>query len=749
MENLKEWFSRLTIANRLTLIGVVAALGMLLVGVIHQSEMRNAHNTLNELTQTTNQIELMEGLIGSLLHEYNKGLLYLKYSDRASKQAWQHYTDMNDERLTKLVQILPTQDMQQHIQTAKIAMEKFDALVLEGVALREMLGLYEGDGLILKFREAIQKVEEKLKEINHDKLMAAMLTLRRYEKNYITRNEDTFVAKLHESIASFKKILEKAKLGNANKNYILKHLEIYKNTFLDYQKGTMKLAKLQAQMDSIFFDEILVAMEKAQHNLSAYTVAVNKVRTDAAQKDTLIFWGMMLLAILLVSSLIFWIVRSITGPLNEVVEAMDVLERGEIRKVESSMQGAIGELIDSLQTFQSQSNESRLLKQVVESSPQATMLADKETLVISYMNPAALALFQKIEHSLPCNANELVGKNIDIFHKNPKHQRDILKTESAFPMSASFVIGERTIEFSAYTLKNTEDDWVSIMVSWNDVTEQVALAQDFERNVGAVVQKLIASATDMQKSSETLSEMAQTSLHQAENVSAGANEANHNTTNAEQAAENMSESISEIMAQVKGAVNISAQAVEEARYTNETVAKLSSVSEEIGQVVSVITDIAEQTNLLALNASIEAARAGEAGRGFAVVAGEVKELANQTARATEQISKQILAIQTESTDAATAIKKIGETIQEMNATNEAIAMATEQQSQATQDIVHSVKTASEATEMVSEAIDGVSHAAESTGHAAQEVNAAADRIHKKGEDLSGRVSHFLDSLRKR
>ncbi|MDX8384301.1 MAG: methyl-accepting chemotaxis protein, partial [Ghiorsea sp.] len=163
----------------------------------------------------------------------------------------------------------------------------------------------------------------------------------------------------------------------------------------------------------------------------------------------------------------------------------------------------------------------------------------------------------------------------------------------------------------------------------------------------------------------------------------------------------------------------------------------------------VITDIAEQTNLLALNASIEAARAGEAGRGFAVVAGEVKELANQTARATEQISTQIQAIQRESNGAATAIGKIGETIQEMNNINQSIAAATEEQNNATREIAQSVQYASDATMRVTEAIDGVSTAAEDTGRSAVDVMNVSGMIRDKGEDLAGRVASFLDSLRNR
>jgi methyl-accepting chemotaxis protein len=150
---------------------------------------------------------------------------------------------------------------------------------------------------------------------------------------------------------------------------------------------------------------------------------------------------------------------------------------------------------------------------------------------------------------------------------------------------------------------------------------------------------------------------------------------------------------------------------------------------------------------LALNASIEAARAGDAGRGFAVVAGEVKELANQTAKATEQIAVQITAIQQESQGAATAIEKIGQTIRKMNSINEAIAMAANEQGRATQNITHSVHQASDATVRVTSAIADVRQAAEDTGRSAGEVKSVSALIREKGESLSGRVTDFLASLR--
>ena len=186
---------------------------------------------------------------------------------------------------------------------------------------------------------------------------------------------------------------------------------------------------------------------------------------------------------------------------------------------------------------------------------------------------------------------------------------------------------------------------------------------------------------------------------------------------------------------------------EEAETTNDTVQGLAEAASKIGEVVTLINDIAGQTNLLALNATIEAARAGEAGKGFAVVAGDVKNLANQTAKATEDISAQVTAIQNETNDAVGAIERIRDVITEVNEIATTIATAVEQQGVSAQEIARNVQQAARGTQDVNENIESVSRAASETGTAAGQVLSASKEMSRQAEDLRGEVDRFLREVR--
>jgi len=274
-----------------------------------------------------------------------------------------------------------------------------------------------------------------------------------------------------------------------------------------------------------------------------------------------------------------------------------------------------------------------------------------------------------------------------------------------------------------------------------------ALAQSFQAKVGGLVEHLSAAAGEMEATARSMSSTAEQTNQQSGVVAASAEETAANVQAVATATEELAASAGEIGAQVTQTTTAAARAVEDARRTNQLVQTLAHNAQKIGDVVKLISDIAGQTNLLALNATIEAARAGEAGRGFAVVAAEVKELASQTGRATDEISGQIGQIQTATNDAVEAIRGIGSTIEAMHGIAVSVAAAVEEQQAATQEIARNVSQAAQGTEHVTQNIGQVQQAATHAGSAAAQVLAAAGELSRNTAQLNREVQDFLSGIK--
>ena len=269
----------------------------------------------------------------------------------------------------------------------------------------------------------------------------------------------------------------------------------------------------------------------------------------------------------------------------------------------------------------------------------------------------------------------------------------------------------------------------------------------FEAEVRAALDALGQASRQMLETSSSMSQAADRSKGQVKAVAGASEEASSNVQTVAAASEELAASIGEISRQVTNAAQIAGRAVEETRETDRTVQSLADIASKIGEVIGLINDIAAQTNLLALNATIEAARAGEAGKGFAVVASEVKSLANQTAKATEEISAQIAAVQNTTGEAVSAIKRIGGTISEVSTIATSIASAVEEQGAATQEITRNTQQAASRTRDVSENIGGVMNEADATGNAAAGVRTAAESLGQQADRLRGQVDDFLAKIR--
>ncbi|RVU15806.1 methyl-accepting chemotaxis protein [Methylobacterium oryzihabitans] len=273
------------------------------------------------------------------------------------------------------------------------------------------------------------------------------------------------------------------------------------------------------------------------------------------------------------------------------------------------------------------------------------------------------------------------------------------------------------------------------------------LADRFEAAIGGIVGQVSSAATELQATSETMTATATEAASQSTTVSAAADQAASNVGTVAAAAEQLGTSVQEIGRQVDGSAGLAKAAVGEAAQTAALVQHLSTAAGRIGDVVGMINTLASQTNLLALNATIEAARAGEAGRGFAVVAAEVKELATQTAKATDEIGSQIGQIQGATHEAVKAISGITGRINEISEVSASIAAAVEQQGAATREIVRNVAQAATGANEVTSNIAGVARASEETGAAASQVLSSASELSRQSERLSAEVTRFLTTVR--
>jgi methyl-accepting chemotaxis protein len=273
------------------------------------------------------------------------------------------------------------------------------------------------------------------------------------------------------------------------------------------------------------------------------------------------------------------------------------------------------------------------------------------------------------------------------------------------------------------------------------------LASSLEASVGQVVDIVASAASELEATSETLARTARDTSAHSNAVAESASTSSANVQTVASASEEMSASISEIAQQVSTAADIARQAEQKAATTNETVHALSRAADKIGQVVSLISDIASQTNLLALNATIEAARAGEAGKGFAVVASEVKSLAEQTARATDEISSQINEVQAATNEAVTAISGISATIGEINHISTAISAAVEEQMAAVSEITRNTADVAAGTAEVTQSIGLVQAGSAETGAASEQSLAAARELGRQAERLREEVGGFLARVR--
>ena len=406
--------------------------------------------------------------------------------------------------------------------------------------------------------------------------------------------------------------------------------------------------------------------------------------------------------------------------------------RTRINAVMSAEEKIIGYTVcwEDVTTELRQENEFRRVMNMVDQMPTNVFLCDRDLQII-YLNPAATATMEKLESYLPIKASELLGANIDIFHKHPEHQRRILSDPTNLPYRARINIGEEKADLLVNAIYDAEGNYVGPMLTWEIITEKVLL----EERIRGTVEVLATSSEEMIATSDQMGSNAGVTSSQAISAVRTAEDINENVQAVSSGIEEMGASIKEIAKNATDAARVADEAVSIAEGTNTTISSLGTSSAEIGKVIKVITGIAQQTNLLALNATIEAARAGDAGRGFAVVANEVKELAKETGRATEDIGQKIEAIQVDVKGAIEGIARISEVIHHISQVQGSIASAVEEQTITTNEMGRRVADAAKGTNEVAGNIGGVAEAAKSTNAGVDSMRQAATDLAKLAADL--------------
>ncbi|MBI1274073.1 MAG: histidine kinase [Alphaproteobacteria bacterium] len=373
------------------------------------------------------------------------------------------------------------------------------------------------------------------------------------------------------------------------------------------------------------------------------------------------------------------------------------------------------------------------LRQMNDEMPVNVMTLDLKDFTINYCNKTSRDTLKTIEHLLPIKVDNIMGQCFDIFHKNPKRIRDLVSDVRNLPHRGRIKVGPETLDLRVNPMRDLAGNYTGPMLTWSVVTGQVKLADDFESSVGGVVKTVASASSELNASSLSLSTMAEQTCNQSLTVAS--------------AVEELSRSITEISARVADASAVTAQAVQQTQEANNVVKCLIESSGKIDEIVSLINEIADKTNLLALNATIEAARAGEAGKGFAVVASEVKSLANQTAKATEEITGQVKGIQSNSALTANTLTDVTNVVEKINEIASTIAAAVEEQSAATREIAINVQASESNGHAGAKNSASLTEAAKETGRMAQQVNDASGELEKQSVVLSDQVRTFLENVR--
>ncbi|MBL8643962.1 MAG: HAMP domain-containing protein, partial [Rhodospirillaceae bacterium] len=497
------------------------------------------------------------------------------------------------------------------------------------VNLSKEVGLTVDDGLMGKMRKAAAAAEKVANENNNKTIEAAILQVRRQEKDFISRLKPSYVDEFHDHAGIFKTVIERSALPQGTKNTINDLFATYTEAFEALAKAKLAVVAAQAEMEGEYDQSLPLLKDLLADSFEDFNIAMDEQTSVMTIASNVMIFGSLIIIALSIALLVV-ISRAIVRPITDMTGAMKTLAHGDksVTIPGTDYTNEIGAMAEAVQVF-------------------------KDNMIKNDEMVAAQLAEQKAKEA------------------------------------RAIVVANRT--------------------------------KDFDNVVKLTLTTVSGASKQLESSAQTMQAAAEETNVQSTAVAAASEQASANVQTVASATEELTASIKEIGSQVTQASKITGLAVDDANKAKDMVRGLDTAAQKIGQVVRLITDIAEQTNLLALNATIEAARAGEAGKGFAVVASEVKNLATQTAKATEEISGQITGIQGATRSSVDAIEGIFNRIAEINQISTTIASAIEEQGAATAEIARNVEQAAAGTQEVSSNIQGVTKAAGETGQVSSQV----------------------------
>jgi methyl-accepting chemotaxis protein len=648
----------ITLRHKIAAIGIVGVLGIVLIGAIcwtgasSQARFQSMAERADAMAATNNALYV------ALLEARRAEKDFQLRNAEKFAQMQSEYARTAASKLAELKRQMAAAGQPGLLPKAEAIQLGFDIYQKTFTALaeaRRKLGLDQDSGLEGELRKSAREIEAALKPLGDARLDAAMLAMRRHEKDFMLRHDPRYADSMKAAAAEFAALLAGAISPSAAK-VMTEKLSAYQRDFAAWVEGMNTIIEAQKAMSEAFgkiepvIDEVHTAIDKAGRE--AATAAAGS-RAETEQRIEIAI----LVITLGVAVLAYLIGRGVSGPLGAMTEAMRVLASGQL---DLAVPGAGRR--DEIGAMAS-----------------------------------AVAVFKD-------NAIER------------------LRLEAAAEESQGRAAAQRKADMNR-------------------------LADQFQSAVGDIIQTVSAASAQLEAAATTLTHSARTAQERSTSVAAASAQASTNVQSVASATEELGSSVNEISRQVQESSRIALNAVKQAETTDARIVQLSQAAGRIGEVVRLITAVAEQTNLLALNATIEAARAGEAGRGFAVVASEVKQLASQTAKATEEIGTQIAGMQSATQDAVTSIKEIGQTIGRISEIATTIASAVEEQGTATQEIGRNVQQAAQGTSQVAADISDVNRGAGETGSASAQVLASAQSLASDSTQLKDEVDKFLQTVR--